>query len=402
MHRRTFLVSALSAAAARRAAGANDRIALAMIGCGRRNLLQEVLEFARDANVEVAAVCDTWRPQREEAAARVRQALGAAPELHVHYQEVLAAGKIDAVVIGTPDHQHCTQLAAAVRAGKDAYIEKPLAMDLRELLATVDAVKRSGRVVQCGTQIRSYPASVSARAFVTAGKLGQVLKAEQVRNSYRPYWHAYGDRKVAEADVDWKAFLMHRKYRPFDADQYAAWYGYREFSRGPHTNLMVHFIDLVHYVTGCSLPRRAATLGGTYRWKDKRTAPDSVETVLEYPEGFLARYTTVFGTGAGNYLKFFGTRGTIDAGRWAWNQPFGLTGEGSGEPDKIGPGATIPMLESTPHMKNFLDCLRSRNAPNAPIDAGYAHAVAVILADEAMVRGRTMHYDAARRALRAG
>ena len=401
MQRRTFLVSALSAAGASRAAGANDRISIAMIGCGRRNLLGEVLEFARDSNVNVVAVCDTWRQQREEAAARVEKALGARPEMFVHYPDVAGNSKIDAVVIGTPDHQHCTQLIAAVRAGKDAYVEKPLAMDMHELIASTDAVKRSGKVVQCGTQIRSYPASVSARAFVTEGKLGPVMKVEQVRNSYHPYWHAYGERKVDAADVDWKAFLLNRKYRPFDADQYAAWYGYREFSRGPQTNLMVHFIDLVHYITGCGLPRRAVGFAGTYRWKDRRTAPDSVEAVLEY-DGFLVRYATVFGTGAGNYLKFFGTRGTLDATRWSWNQPFTLSGEGSGEADKLPPGSTIPMLESTPHMKNWFDCLRSRKAPNAPIEAGYAHSVAVIMADEAMFTGRRMVYDASKRAVRAG
>jgi predicted dehydrogenase len=252
-----------------------------------------------------------------------------------------------------------------------------------------------------GTQIRSLPASVAARAFVAAGKLGSILKVEQVRNSYRPYWHSYSV-KVDAADVDWKAFVAQRKYRAFDADQYSAWYGYRDFSRGPQTNLMVHFIDLMHFITGAKMPKRAVTLGGIFRWKDQRNAPDNVETVIEYPEGFMARYATVFGTSAGNYLKIFGTRGTIDASRWSWKESFGLTGEGSGEPDRIKAGEKIPVMESTPHMKNFLECLRTRKEPNAPIEAGYAHAVAVILADEAMVRGTRMVYDAARRVVRPG
>ncbi len=245
---------------------------------------------------------------------------------------------------------------------------------------------------------------MAARAFVTSGGLGKILKVEQVRNSYKPYWHGYGERQVVESDVDWKAFLMHRKYRSFSADQYAAWYGYREFSRGPHANLMVHFIDLMHYVTGAQVPHRVVTLGGIYRWKDQRTVPDSVETVLEYPDqgGFLVRYSTVFGTNAGNYLKFFGTRGVIDATRWRWNEPFQLTGDGSGEPDRIQAGARIPEMDSTPHMKNFLECLRTRKVPNAPVDAGYAHSVAVIMADEALTRGTRMVYDANKRAIHAG
>lgn len=106
-----------------------------------------------------------------------------------------------------------------------------------------------------------------ARAFVAAGGLGKILKVEQSRNSYRPYWHRYAERPVAAEDVDWKAFLMHRRYRAFNADQYAGWFGYRDFSRGPHTNLMAHFINMVHLVTGAKIPKRAVTLGGIYRGK---------------------------------------------------------------------------------------------------------------------------------------
>ncbi|MCI0622176.1 MAG: Gfo/Idh/MocA family oxidoreductase [Acidobacteria bacterium] len=407
LNRRKFLnqslITSITAISSRRMFGANDRVSIGIIGCGARNLLKEVLEFSQDTNVEVTAVCDTWRQQREKAVAMIKEASGKEPQQFVHYQDLLAMKGVDAVVIGTPDHQHCRMLTAAARAGKDAYVEKPLAMEMKELIEAVDSVKRYQRIVQCGTQVRSYPSAAAARAFVTSGGLGRILKVEQSRNSYRPYWHQYGERPVRESDVDWKAFLMHRKYRPFDADQYAGWFGYREFSRGPHSNLMVHFIDLVHYITGATVPKRAVTLGGTYRWKDARTAPDSIETIFEYPdEGFLVRYNTTFGTSAGSYLKFFGTRGVLDASRWSWTEPFQVSGEGSGEPDRIEPGTGLPTLESTPHMKNWLECLRNRKPPNAPIEAGYAHSVAVIMADEAYVRGARMVYDPVKRSMRQG
>ena len=405
LNRRKFLrqsaVTSITAISSRRILGTNDRISIAMIGCGARNLLKEVLEFSRDTNVEVTAVCDTWRQQREKAVAMVKETSGNDPQQFVHYQDLLAMKGLDAVVIGTPDHQHCRMLAAAARAGKDAYVEKPLGMEMKELIQAVDSVKRYQRIVQCGTQIRSYPSAVAARAFVTSGGLGRILKVEQCRNSYRPYWHRYAERSVQESDVDWKAFLMHRKFRRFDADQYAGWFGYREFSRGPQSNLMVHFIDLVHYITGATVPKCAVALGGTFRWKDARTAPDSIETILEYPE-FLVRYNTTFGTSAGNYLKFFGTRGVLDASRWSWTEPFQVSGEGSGEPDRIEPGTRLPALESTPHMKNWLECLRSRKAPNAPIEAGYDHSVAAIMADEAYVRGARIVYDPVKRSIRQG
>ena len=405
MTRRGFMAasvaaSSVSAARAGRVVGANDRIGIGIIGCGRRNLLRVVLAYQDQTNVEVRAVCDIWRQQRQKAASDVRQASSTEPKQIELYEDLLRLPEIDAVVIGTPDHQHCTQLIDAIHAGKDVYVEKPLAMSMKELRRAVDTVKRSDRIVQMGTQVRSLASSKAGREFVQSGGLGKIFKIEQSRNGYRPYWHRYGERTIAESDTNWRAFLMHRRYRPWNSDQYAAWFGYREFSRGPQSNLMVHFIDLVHYITGAATPKRVMTMGGTFRWKDQRTAPDSVETVLEYPEGFLVRYCTMYGIPDNNYLKFFGTRGVMDATRWG--KPFLISGDKSREDDRIAEGATIPEVESTPHMLNWLECLRSRQEPHAPIEAGYTHSVAVIMADESLVRGRTVVYDERARKIRSG
>ena len=405
MTRRGFMAASVAAttvraASASRVVGANDRIGIGMIGCGRRNLLRGVLEFQQQANVEVRAVCDIWRQQREKASADVGETGAAQPKQIEMYEDLLQSPEIDAVVIGTPDHQHCTQLVDAIRAGKDVYVEKPLAMSMKELRRAVDTVKRSDRIVQMGTQVRSYPSAKGARGFVQSGGLGKIFKIEQSRNGYRPYWHRYGERSIEESDTNWKAFLMHRKQRPWNANQYAGWFGYRDFSRGPHSNLMVHFIDLVHYVTGAGAPKRVMTMGGSYRWKDQYTAPDSVETVLEYPEGFLVRYCTIYGIADNTYLKFFGPRGVMDGTRWS--KPFVVSGEKSQEDDRIAEGTTIPEVESPPHMLNWLECLRSRQQPNAPIEAGYAHSVAVIMSDESLVRGRRVVYDERARKIRSG
>ena len=164
MTRRNFVAaSGISALSASRAIGSNDRIGIGILGCGRRNLLGQVLSFREQANVEVRAVCDVWRQQREQAATEVREATGNAPAQIHAYEDLLARDDIDAVTIGTPDHQHCTQLIHAVQAGKDAYVEKPLAMDLKELKQAYDVVTASDRVVQMGTQVRSFPSSVAAR-----------------------------------------------------------------------------------------------------------------------------------------------------------------------------------------------------------------------------------------------
>lgn len=397
----SIAASAASALSAQQVDGANDRLGIGILGCGRRNLLKEVLEFHRETNVEVRAVCDIWRQAREAAVEQVKEATAREPKAIHAYEDMFSMNDIDAVVIGTPDHQHCTQLVAAIAAGKDVYVEKPLAMNMEELIEAVDAVKKSDRVVQMGTQVRSFPTSKAGREFVQARQLGDIFKIEQSRNSYQPYWHRYGEREIAPEDTDWKRFLAGRREREWDPDQYAAWYGYREFSRGPHTNLMVHFIDLVHYITGARFPRRVMTTGGIYRWKDQRNAPDSVECVLEYAdEGFLVRYNTTFGISSNSYLKFLGTRGTLDATRWG--DPWKISGEGIEDEDRIPEDTELAEVESTPHMKNWLECLRTRQQPNAPIDAGYGHSVAVIMADEALVRGRRMVYDHGKREIREG
>ena len=409
LSRRHFVAGSLAASAAghSRALGANDRVRVANIGCGRRGLLKELIQLKDSADIEIAAVCDTWRQKREKAAADVKEFTGKEPLQTAHYAEVLARKDIDAVVIATPDHLHCTMLIDAIKAGKDVYVEKPLAMSMRELLRAYDAVKRSDRIVQIGTQMRSYPNSGGAKKMIAAGELGKILKVEQVRNGYSPYWMSYGGQaffseKPAEADVDWKAFLGDRKARPFEATQYQGWYGFRDFSRGPHTNLMVHFIDLVHYVTNASIPKRVVAMGGTYRWKNEFDNPDSVEVALEYPEGFMVRYCTVFGTGAGNYAKWFGTRGTLDAKNLSPSQKWVVSGQGSGEPDRIKEEVEVAPVETAHHMQNFLECVRSRQQPIAPIEAGYAHSVAVIMADDALTTGRRMMYDPAKREVHAG
>ncbi len=396
--RRDFVGAALAATAisGARVLGANDRISIGIIGCGDRGRgshIADILAFQKETNVEITAVCDPWRQMREQAAAQVKGASGKEPVQHVHYEDLLALKDVDAVTIATPEHQHCPQLIAAVRAGKDVYIEKPLAMNMEELIGAVDAVKDTRRIVQNGTQIRSLPQALAAREFIASGGLGKILKAAQARNGAAPYWLRYGERAVKEDDVDWKAFLGHLPPRPFDADQYACWYGYREFSRGPHTTQGLHFIDTVHFITGVGAPSRAVAHFGNYRWKDRRTVPDSVEMTFEYPQGFVVRYGQFFGNGAGCYNSIYGTRGTIDCSNWSWDGEWPVSGEHAEAADRVEKGTKLPRVESVHHMRNWLDCLRTRKAPIAPMEAGYAQAVAGIMADESFIRGKRMAHD---------
>ena len=166
---------------------------------------------------------------------------------------------------------------------------------------------------------------------------------------------------------------------------------------------MVHFIDLMHYVTGVEFPRHAVSLGGTFRWKqDGYDVPDSIEVAYEYGEGFLVRYTTTFGNSAGNFAKWFGTRGTLDAKNLSPRASWEMTGDGSGEADRIAKPILFEPREVVSHMQNFLDCVRSRKQPIAPIEAGFSHSVAVLMADAAFTQGRRMTYDATQRRILPG
>jgi len=407
INRRMFVAGALAASAAvlgtGRIIGANDRVGIGMIGCGRRcqdSLLKDILDFREETNVEVVAVCDTWKQMREAAAAQVQKAAGKKPSQFVRYQDLLARRDVDAVVIATPEHQHCTQLIDAVEAGKDAYVEKPLGMNMEEINRAFDTVNKHGAIVQNGTQIRSLPQSRAARGFVTGGGLGRILKAEQSRNGREPYWYGYAERQISPYDVDWEGFLMMRDKRPFDPKLYAGWYGFREFCLGPHTTQGLHFVDLVHYVTGVGCPKYATAHFSQVEYKDGFTVPDSIEMTLEYPEGWMLRYGQFFGNSGGRYLNIYGSRGTLDASDWGWDGEWPLIGKDSDSPDRIQDGTSLPPAESPPHMKNWLECLRTREKPNAPIEAGYAHAVAGLLADLANSRGRKMMFDETKREIR--
>ena len=395
---------ALSATSYSRVLGANDRISIGIIGCGSRGLgvhMPGVHKYAESENIEITAVCDPWRLRREEATAKVKEWYGREARQFVSYRDLVALKDVDAVMIASCDHQHTTHLEAAAKAGKDAYCEKPLAMRLDRLKDACDAVKKAKTVVQIGTQLRSLPTFTGCRELFKTGILGRVGRIEQCRNSERPYWYSY-IKDVKKEDVDWKEFLMDRPYRPFDPVQYSGWYGYRDFSGGPVPGFASHFIDLVHYITGAKFPTSCVCLGGTFTWKDehKFTCPDHVQALWTYPEGFMVSYSTNFGNGSGNSFKIFGDQGVLDMVHWG--APV-LTAEGGSKGKGLirgkNPVEEVPMPD---HFFDWLQCLRTRESPNAPIDAGYQHAVACIMAMQSYDTGCRMIYDPEKREIREG
>jgi predicted dehydrogenase len=403
--RRGFLGAAALAGAGllpSRAAGANDRLSLGLIGVGDRGsaLLGQVLGLARAHNAEVTAVCDVWRVNLGKAASRVRAASGREPRTFTRFGDVLALKDVDAVVIATPDFTHAPILIAALKAGKDAYVEKPMALDVGEASEALDLARAGNRVVQAGTQYRSHGGYHAAARELAAGAVGTVSRVTAQANFNGARWaRPFADCK--EADVDWSAYLFNRPARPFDPKLLRRWQLYRDCTNGLPGLWMSHYADAVHLLTGAKYPSAAVALGGVYAWKDGREHADTIHAALDYPEGFLFDWGMGLGNAAGTHFSVHGTKGTLDLGT-NYASPSEVTITPEGGPKASGSARKVPHDPSPDHMANWLECLRTRRRPRADIEYGHQHAVATILTAAALESGRRQRYDPARREVRPG
>lgn len=379
------------------AADANSRLGIGMIGVGDRGsaLTRQILALAGEHEVDIVAVCDVWQVNLSRAAERISDALGRRPAAVTRYADLLAMDQVDAVVIATPDFSHGPILVDALRAGKEVYVEKPMAIDLAEANEALDLARRANRVVQAGTQYRSHGGYTAAARELASGVLGRIHRISASANFNGARWaRDYSDCRAA--DVDWEAFLLNRPTRPFDPKLLRRWQLYREFTNGVPGLWMSHYADAVHLLTGARYPASAVALGGNYVWHDGREHCDTFHALLEYPEGFLFDWSMCLGNSAGTEFRVYGTGGTLDLGR-NYATPTGLilSSEGASQPTKLAKRAIQPDPNQD-HMANWLACLRSRQRPNADIEYGHQHAVATILAARACESGRRQRYDSAR------
>jgi len=391
--------------------GANDRILLGHIGIGDRGSeLAWIVSRLKDKhNVEMAAVCDLWKVNRERAASRAQTVYGRAPRTFQYMEDLLAQKDIDAVVVSTADFQHAPMLRAVAETGKDAYCEKPMANDLDEAKAARDAVLARNLIVQVGTQHRSEPYQIATKQLIDSGALGDVTKVEMVWNYHGPRWRGRPEvEHIREEDTDWRRWLMHKPYRPFDPRAYFEFRLYKDFSSGIADQWLCHGSDLMHYFLEDSFPTSVVAHGGVFAWKDGRENPDTFQALLEYPKGFLMSFSTSFGNDSDSFSRIMGKKATLvniggeGSPRWKWveekgnheDNPYIKRDEkyvllpGS---DKIPP----PGMGDTDlsHMTNFLECLRSRKAPNATVLNGFAHSVVIIMAARAYREGKKLYWD---------
>jgi len=321
--RRTFLGGAAGVAAASSASSAaassakkesaNGRINVGMIAAGAR--AQQLLdEMNRIDGVEVAGVCDAYTGRVERAVDRT----GGRAKVYANYREIIEDPSIDVVTVASPDHHHKRHVIDALNAGKDVYCEKPLTYAIDEGLAIREAVRKSGRLLQVGSQHMSSVTYRKAREIIRAGKLGQItmIRAGYNRNTAGGAWIYPIPPDASPETVNWEMFLGGAKKRPFDLERFFRWRCYRDYSGGIPTDLFVHLCTTIHFLMDAKMPSRVTAMGQLYRWKESRNVPDTMNAILEYPEGFAVNLSSTFNNqfSAENSFLIMGTEGTISLG----------------------------------------------------------------------------------------
>jgi len=391
--RRTFLTTAPALAfgvrlAGSQAQGANDRIRIGVIGTGgRARGLMTLLK--RLPGNEMVALCDVYEPRVLQAA----EIVGSPAVTKVaDYRRILDDRGIDAVVIGTPDHWHKQITLDAVAAGKDVYVEKPVSHTIAEGAELVRAIEASKQIVQTGTQQRSWDHFVLGKQLVDAGRLGQITFVQT-------YWYQHataGSYAPVQMDkLDWKRWLGSAPDQPFRPERFYQWRHFWDFGGGQITDLMTHWIDVVHWYMNVDAPLSAVTTGHNYNIK-LWEAPDTVNTTIEFPKNFMAAYlgTYVSRVDDGG-LEFRGEKGTlkVDRARLAFYRDDSAYAVGTLTPEpeiyvRSGGDGTLT------HLQNWLDCIRSRKQPNAHIRVAHEAARTSHIANAALKAGRAVKWNA--------
>jgi len=396
-----------------RIAGSNDRISLGHIGIGNRGseLDRMVAQLSQSKNVQMTAVCDLWTVNRERAVAANQKAYGTAPRALLVPEKLLEIQELDAVIISTPEHSHSPLLKMAIDAGKDVYSEKPMGNVLSEVKAARDAAVKSRQIVQIGTQHRSEPYQLATREFIRTGALGDVTKYEIEWNYHGPRWRGRPEvQQIHEQDTNWPVWLMTKPSRPFDPQLYFEFRLYKEFSAGIADQWMSHGIDLCHFFMDETFPESVVANGGIFAWHDGRQNPDTFQALLTYPKGFMASYSTSFGNDAPSFTRIMGKKGTMfntggeGSPRWQFVNELG-NHEDDFDVDKkrltkdiLLPGdKTLPPAgmgdEDLSHLTNWFECMRSRKQPNATVQHGFSHAVAIMMATQSYWSGKRLYWD---------
>ena len=361
--RRGFLIaSGLTALSTTRILGANDTLRIGVIGAGGR--MGDLLDASEKAGgVQFTAVSDVYAPHTDAVKQRAK---GKDATTHPDYRELLQQD-VDAVLIAAPDHWHVRMAVDALNAGKDVYLEKPVTHTIEEGAALLKAVRTNKRVLQCGMQQRSWTHFRDAVDLIQGGSLGRV---PQVRTYWWQNYNAWKNRKPIDAKLlDWKQWLGSAPQQPFSEDKYHLWRWYWNFGGGAMTDLFTHWIDVAQWAMKADQPSVVHMLGDKYVFESWE-CPDTVQALLRYP-GFDVVYEGMMSSSIDDGgLEFRGTEATLKISR------AGFTVHRESAPPKTNPVVKAESFQdgTIDHMQNFLDCVRSRREPNAPVETGVSAA----------------------------
>lgn len=411
-----------------RIVGANEKIRVGIVGFSdrtRSSLIPAFQAYANELGFEIVAVSDIWKRRREEAVAFFRDKYKIDVKAFRNNEELYDAKLCDAVIVATSDFQHALHCIEAVKAGCDAYVEKPFAETMEDARAARKAVEECGKIVQIGSQRRSAPNYQAANDYIRSGKFGKVTMVEMCWNVNQPgRWRRPAlVSQCFEKDTDWKRFLLNRPYEKWDPRKYLEYRLFWPYSSGIPGQWMSHQLDTVHWFTGCNHPRSVAANGGIYQWKDGRSNYDTMTAVFDYgkpddSDGFQVVYSSRMHNGAGGTKElYFSNGGTLNLDKNKVSSEGGLSKRFADEMDmqpdlladydlpsiQVETGANTgsdPMTNL--HMRNWMECVKSRKQPNAPVQAGYNHSVANIMCTAALRTGEKAVFDEASQEVLAG
>jgi predicted dehydrogenase len=405
--------------------GANDRVRVGVIGFGDRMKSGDIPAFmasAQELNFELVAVSDIWNRRREEGSAYLGKLCDKKIDAVRNNDELYARKDVDAVLIATADFQHAQHGVEAVKAGRDAYVEKPTAHTMPDARAFLKAVNEGKQVIAVGTQRRSTPSYIAANEYIKSGKFGDIVMVEMSWNVNQPGRWRRPDvvPLLKEEDTDWKRYLLNLPHEPFDPRKYLEFRLFWPYSSGIPDQWLVHQIDTVHWFTGLPHPRSVVANGGIYLWKDGRKNWDTMTAVFDYgplddpSKGFQVQYTSRFTNSAGGVKElYYSNGGMIDMDKQTVTPTGGLTQKFADEmkmkanllpsfslvekAETMSTDANTTGKHGDPqtnaNMRNWMECVRSRKTPNASIQAGYSHSIALCMNVAAIQTGQKVTFD---------
>jgi predicted dehydrogenase len=342
--------------------GANDRVVMGVIGTGGMGR-SHMVNF-QDQGAEWAAACDVYGVNLDAAL----EIAGPQARGYVDHRKLLERKDIDAVVVATPEHWHHDHLIDALRAGKDVYCEKPMSWSIEQGANMVAEVRKTDRIVQIGMQRRSSPIVRECKEIVDSGALGEI---NLVRAEW--YWNvSLHPRSVLESKLDWDRFVGPAPKQPFDLYRFRYWRYFWVFSGGNMTDQGTHLIDVIQWFTNTSQPVAAQCYGQVYKLEPSET-PDTFSAVFEYPKftcTWTLAYMNSFQNGWG--IVFQGQKGTLELceqGYRLYQEPW--AGSRWVRPDPVKEKLPGSVTSTTPHIHNFLECVRTRQQPNATVELGH-------------------------------